>query len=501
MMTREDKIKQLALIEEKRRRLIHTRPNYRPRPGQLKVLQSPAKNIFMFSGNGAGKSTLLVNLMMFLARGHNPWSGETFKVPAKIIYVAPSARFIDQRIIPELRKWYEIPDAWLKRLGRPNTAQIQFDNGSIVDFVSADADFSTSEGTEASAVLVDEPIPRPLYIALKRSLRMKGHKNTFFFAGTPISERWIRHEIYEPWAKGLLPDTECFRVHSNDNEANLSKGYIEEFSRTLTEDERATRLEGAFFDTNALALAGIFKPEHHVIPFDTFKYTPDMPCVVAIDNHSVKPHHAVMITCDKDDRLIVIKEMAMRGNATEFSVVLKEWERGYSIADRVCDSLGNMEMTSGEGMHPFIEGLQRNGVAVRGTTFKEKSHEDLIDRLKQGLALPPLPDNDGSFIPKIRILSSCTGLISDIESATWQKNRMTGEMVAKLDTSTKDHLSCMGYGLALHLFYDISKHESPVYRETRPNPTVRAGSDRREEILRARRRRWFNHTTKGKNYS
>jgi hypothetical protein len=123
---------------------------------------------------------------------------------------------------------------------------------------------------------------------------------------------------------------------------------------------------------------------------------------------------------------------------------LAEWEKGYNVVDRVCDSAGQADMSSGEGMHSFIEGLQRNGVMVRATTFKEKSHEDLIERLREGLSIPAKKDNFGRQTPAIRVHEDCPQLIANIEQVTWQKNRGTGEIVPKLDTSTKDYLSLLG---------------------------------------------------------
>jgi hypothetical protein len=294
LSTREEKIEQLALIEEKRKRLLRQKPKYVPRPGQFAVLSSKAKNVFNFSGNGGGKSTILVQLAWSICQGVNPWNGTRSKVPAKIIFVVDNARKIEERILPEMRKWFDIPDSFLKRLGKPYTSRIEFDNGSIIDFYSSDADPSSFEGIEASSVLVDEPIPRTLYIALKRSLRIRGHLCSFNFSGTAVSQAWLRTEVYEPWAKGELDDTECFRLSTEDNRVNLADGYIEEFSRILSDAEKETRLKGGFFDSDSVALGHLWQRTKHVMPDADFKYNPKWPCVIAIDPHTSKPHTALM---------------------------------------------------------------------------------------------------------------------------------------------------------------------------------------------------------------
>jgi hypothetical protein len=504
MQSTKDKLEYLALLEEKKRRIRLGKPPYVPTPGQLRVLSSPKKEVFNFSGNGSGKTALNVQLAMLYAKGFNPFTKEQYKVPSKVAFVVDTSRKIDERIIPEFKKWFEIRDDQLKKDGRPYTSKLLLDNGSEIIFMTADADPMTMEGIELSAVVIDEPFPRILYIALKRSLRMKGHANKLIFSGTVISEPWLRKDIFEKARRGDLPDIECFNMKTEDNRANLDVGYIERFSSALTEAERKVRLEGQFFDSDGLALAEFFLPDVHIIKRDKWQYDYRMPCVISIDPHSAKPSTAIMIAVDRDNKAIALKELTLKANATQFALALKDFEKGYNVVDRVCDSAGNADMTSGEGMHSFIQGLQNNGVMVRGTTFQEKSHEDLIDRLRQGLAVPNTPDAFGRLTPALRVHEDCPKLISDIETVGWQRNRMTGETVAKLDTSTKDYLSCLGYGLALGIMYDITEHTKPRYFTDRlaPDNKIRReidkGRDRIKEERASRvRTRFFRRVSRG----
>lgn len=476
-LDREAMMKELALLEEKKRRSRIARAPYTPTPGQLEVLSCDKQNIFNFSGNGGGKTALNVQLAMSFARGFNRWTGTKTRVPAQIAFVVDTSRKIDDRVIPEFLKWFDLRPDQLKKDGKPYTARILLDNGSEINFLTADADPMTMEGVEYSAVIVDEPFPRILYIALKRSLRIKGHPCKFIFSGTAISQAWLRKEIFEPWRRGELPDTMCFNLKTEDNRANLADGYIESFSRSLTEAEKKVRLDGGFFDADSLALAEHYNESFHKVKSYQFQYDPRMPAVVAIDPHTSKPHTAIMLVIGRDDKCVARKELTIKGNASQFAAALKEWEKGYNVVDRVCDSAGNTEMSSGEGMHSFIEGLQKNGVIVRATTFKEKSHEDLIDRLRQGLTIPLEPDQFGKYTPYLRFHEEVPQLIANIEQVTWQKNRMTGETIPKLDTSTKDYLSCLGYALALGIRYDIIKHGSPKYRtDTMPDSAPKKAS-------------------------
>ena len=499
---KKEKLEYLALLEEKRRRSRIAKPLYTPTEGQLRVLMSKSPEVFNFSGNGSGKTALNVQLAMMYARGFNRWTGEYYKTPSKIGFVVDTSRKIDSRIVVEFKKWFDIRENQLHKDGRPFTSRLQLDNGSEILFFTADSDPMSFEGIELSAVVVDEPFPRLLYVALKRSLRMKGHANKLVFSGTVISEPWLRKDIFERSRKGELPDVECFNMKTEDNRANLDTGYIERFASSLTDAERKVRLEGQFFDTDGLALAPFFDGDVHIVRRDTWKYDPRMPCVVSIDPHSAKPHTAIMLCIDRDDKAIAIRELTLRSNATQFAAALREWERGYNVVDRVCDSLGSMEMTSGEGMHSFIQGLQNNGVMVRATTFADKSHEDLIDRLRQGLAVPAEPNQFGRKVPALRVHEDCPKLISDIETVGWQRNRMTNELIPKLDTSTKDYLSCLGYGLAIGVRYDIMKHSAPRYKtESLPasSPKKKEVEAHRKQVLQGRaaraRSRFFRRIT------
>lgn len=504
-LNREKILERLALIEEKKKRHLKKKDRYIPNEGQLPVHMSSAQERWCLSANGSGKTTALVNEVHWAATGYNPVTKKSTKVPCKIVVVLDKSDKVGEVFLPEYQKWYELKEEQKQRAGKPYVSRIEYDNGSVVSFYTAEADPMSFEGFMADYVFLDEPIPRPLVIALRRSLRLKNSPSKLTFFGTPISQAWIRKEVYEPWAAGNLPHVECFRMGIKVNEQNLGANYIARFSSGLTEAEKRTRLEGAFFDADSLALAEFFKPEFHIIKKGQFHYDPRMPCVVAVDPHSVKPHTAVMVTIDRDDKAIAVKTMSFRGNATQFAAELRAWEKGFNVVDRVCDSLGSMEMTSGEGMHSFIEGLQANGVMIRATTFKEKNHEDLVDRLRQGLAIPDEPDSFGRRTPMLRFTEDTGPLIANIEQVTWQKNKVTGEFLPKLDTSTKDYLSCLGYALAIGVKYDIIKHSKPSYRTdalpaSPDKAEVEAHRKRIKETRRSRTRvRFIRRTLRGLN--
>ncbi len=409
-----------------------------------------------------------MNEVLAAAKGYNPWTGETTKVPARIAVVVDNAAKIEEVVVPEMKKWCVLEEDQLKRGGKPYTSKIVFDNGSTISFFSTEAAPSIFESIQYSFVAIDEPLPRPLYVALRRSLRIKGHRCRMLYCGTGVSESWLRRDIYEKWVKGEDPDIECHKVGTEVNKDNLPPGYIESFSRALSDAEKEVRLKGGFFDGDALALAHLFHRDKHLISKNDLDWDKSYPVVIGIDPHPVKKHVAVMIGASKDNRRVVLKELSVKATAENFGVILKKWMEGYRVVDIVCDSLGSQEGTGNEGFATFIEILRNKcGIPVRPTRYEEKSHEDLIDRLQSGLVLPTAPDNYGKYTPSLRIVGDCLGVISDIESACWLKTRGSDEYKPKLDTSAKDFLAAMGYALAANVHIKRG-NERPHYIKKRP---------------------------------
>lgn len=464
LLTPEEKVKKILAIREKKKREKKLRPPYVPNAGQLPVHKCEKLNRFNFSGNGAGKTALAVNEAIWAAKGYNPVLDKFTTVPAKIIVVLDLPDKVDSVWIPELKKWIEITDDMLHKHGKPYYTEVRFKNGSSINFMFHQQDQLAFESLELDVAILDEPPPRNIWVALQRGGRKKSGAGRFLLVGTPISAAWLREMIYEPWTRGELPEVMCFRTGTHVNEANLAKGYMDNFSKFLTENEKRVRLEGDFFDSSALALAHLFKRSTHVIRkeyFEKYIYKKDMPVVIAVDPHPSKMHHACMLGVDDKEYYYYISEIARKEVPRQFAKTLKEWMRGYRVIDVVCDSLGNAEMTGGEGFRSFIEVLISEGVRIRGTTFQEKSDEDFIERIRSILAKPDKPDNFGLYTPKLRIVEGNDGIIKNIENARFYKHKDMDLNKENIDSRALDYLSCLKYGLASNLHYGkVSKERS-----------------------------------------
>jgi hypothetical protein len=320
------------------------------------------------------------------------------------------------------------------------------------------------ESLETDFVIIDEPIARPLWVALLRSGRKKNRQARFLMIGTPIAQMWLR-EYYSEWQKGSYTDTEFFKMSTHVNAANLSDGYIEAYTAHLTEKEKRTRIYGDFFNTDGLALAGLWKREQHVIPSSQLPedYKQSWPHVIALDPHPNKPTYGCMLAAGPDGKKYYVSEFAKKMVARDLAHWLKEnWLAEHRVTDIICDSSGQADYTGGERFKSFIEVLNECAVRTRATSYNEKADTDFLTRIQEALYIP----NEGE--PGLLFLQGCTGISRDIENVQWKAQKGTEESQPKLEIGNKDYLACLKYALAANLTFDNSKRK--VIRPSKPSP-------------------------------
>ena len=448
-LSKKDKLAMLDMLEAKKRKAQSRRDVYQPHKSQLVVHKSIKHLRYVAAANGWGKTAFSVNEAIARCRGVNPWTDTNTHVPARVIVLLDQPMKVEATWIPELQKWIDWSTVKTDKKGKPYISQIQFPNGSEIMFFFHDQETMVFESIEFDMLICDEPPPRHAFIALMRGARKKNVKPSFLIVGTPISQPWLRTEIYEPWAKGERPDVDFFRGSTVENEQNLGEGYIANYSAFLTEKEKRIRLAGEFFDLDDLALAHLFDRNVHIIDSSKFRWPPQWPVVIAIDPAMAKPHAAVMVGATKDDQLVVLKELRQKGTAPEFAKHLKEMMAGYRVVDIVVDSMGSGDLTGGDGMLSFIESLKRNGIRCRATSYAEKQDEAWLSMIREVLHIPLEANNMGQRIPKLRVLDECKGLVSDIETVSWYRVKHGEDLLKpKLDITKKDLLACLKYALA-----------------------------------------------------
>lgn len=463
-LSNDEKILLLEALKEKKRRRANARTSFVPHAGQLEIIKDEHSKRLLICGNGFGKTALGANEALWAVRGHNPITGVTTPVPARVIVVLDAPEKVTDTWIPELRKWATITDEQLHKRGKPYYTEITFDNGSVIRFMFHLQEPLAFESLESDLVILDEPPPRAVWIALLRSGRKKHRKGRFLMLGTPITQPWLR-EYYFEWQKGKYPDSQFFKLSSRLNEANLAEGYIEEFSAHLTERERATRIDGDFFNTEGMALAGLWKRERHVVPSSQLPadYKQAWPHVLALDPHPNKPTYGCLLAVAPDGKRYYVAELSKKLVARELAAWLKaNWLLEHRVVDIVSDSSGTADFTGGEGFKSFVEVLNACGIRCRATSYDEKKDDEFLTRIQEALYIP-----EGGE-PSVQFLLNCTGIARDIENVQWKAQKGTEEYQPKLEIGNKDYLACFKYALASNLTYDNSKRK--VIRPPKPSP-------------------------------
>jgi hypothetical protein len=466
-LTREQMLEMLDALEEVKRRQVDDRLHFVPNAGQAPVIEAFANDavetILVLTGNGGGKTALGTNLALDSASGYLRHTKTKLPVPCRVIVMLDKPEKVTDLWIPEIRKWYPLKPEQLHKRGKPYYSQITFDNGSEILFQFHDQEPMSFESIEGDVFIFDEPPPRHAFIGLRRGGRKKGRKPKFVIIGTPIAAPWLREELYEPWARGERAEIACFRFPTSVNNVNLSEGYVESFARYLSEKEKRVRLEGEFFDLDGLALAHLFKRDRHLIKRP--RWPAGWPVVIAIDPAMRKAHTAVMVGITPEDDLIYLRELRVKCAAPEFADHLKQFYKGFRVVDLVCDSMGSGDLTGGEGTLSFIAVLKKHRIRVRATTYDEKDDEAFINMIQQVLVIPEEKDNFGRREPRLKFVEDCKGIISDIEMASWQRERNSEQFKPKIEISMRDYLACLKYVLATR----------PHFRKGRERPITASG--------------------------
>jgi hypothetical protein len=449
-----DKLKLLDVIERKKALKRESRDVFVPHVEQRAVALCDKKVRIVTSGNGWGKSAYGCNEAIWAESGVNPIRNINTHVPCRIIVVLDAPSKVADVWLPEIKKWTNLKEDQLWKDGKPFISRITFPNGSEIRFMFHLQEALAFESIEAQLFIFDEPPPRDVWVALMRAGRTKGHVARYLIIATPISQSWLR-EYHSAWTKGEFPDTEFFAGTTEANRKNLADGYIEDFSRHLTEREKRTRLEGAFFNAEGLALSDLFKRDQHLVPRASLPdgYERDWAYVIAIDPHPEKRTYACLLAVSPEGRKYYVDETAQKVVPRDFGRWLQEnWLNRYNIRDMVCDSAGKTDFTGGEGFMSFIEVLNSMGIRVRGTTFDEKGDVDFLTRIQEGLYIA-----EGGE-PKLQFVKEASfGIVHDIQEVAWKPIKGSEVYQPKLEISNRDYLACLKYALATNLTFEGAK--------------------------------------------
>lgn len=312
----------------------------KPNPLQAELLEAwgdPMYKVFTYTGaNQIGKTTIGGIIGASVLFGEWPWNGEKISFPhnkpRKIRWVGQGwETHIKAVIIPKLLEW------WPKN--RPvetkkNNQGVDFfwkdkATGSTLEIMSNSQESDVYEGWEGDLVIYDEPPTRAIRVACTRGLIARQGRELFCM--TLLKEAWIHREVI----KATLPDgTPDMSVKNLNGDISVNVGFgltqegVDQFAKSLTEDEKQARLLGKPSYMSSLVCPR-FDRQTHVK--ERFKIPLDALVDISIDFHPSKKWAIVFVATFRNNFKYVCDEIWDRGNPKYISeeICRRIKERSY----------------------------------------------------------------------------------------------------------------------------------------------------------------------------
>lgn len=264
--------------------------------------------------NRSGKSVAGTVEDLWLATGTHPFK-KNFRVPSKGLVVLQDYQNHCKNVFePKLDQW--APTGAIVKKDRNQSGALTkatFSTGSTIDILSHDQEIKVFEGNDYDWAHFDEPPPQRIFNAVWRGLTDRG--GIAYITATPLLEPWL-YQLYLK-AKDGDPLVWVQFMSMMDNVMNLGEGNrvvgekrIQEFAATLSEEEKAARLEGLFIQMQGLIFKG-WDRKHHLIP--EFHWPADWPIWESIDPHPQKPWAVAWIGVSENGKKVLLRSGVYEG--------------------------------------------------------------------------------------------------------------------------------------------------------------------------------------------
>lgn len=359
-------------------------PEYRepngPQRALLEAWRNPAYKVFTYSGaNRIGKTFIGGLIAVCTCAGEWLWSGEKIPFPhdrpRKVRYVGQSWEGHVKAVVePTLKFWWPKLRAVETKKNNQGIEAYWLDKRtkSSIEVMSNVQDSSVFEGWEGDLVVYDEPPKREVRVACARGLIDRRGRELFTM--TLLKEAWIHREVVMARLPDGKPDMSVFNVNG-DIYSNVGYGLtqegIEQFAKTLTEDEKQARLFGKPSYMSTLVCP---KFDRHMHVKERFKVPLDWLVDVSIDFHPSKKWAVVFLATARNGFKYVVDEIWDRGNpkyiAEEIVRVLRKrsYERVNSIT---IDPLAK----GGEGNEIDVYSIMSDVLASKGYLLETASKD------------------------------------------------------------------------------------------------------------------------------
>ena len=279
----------------------------------LEAWNEPQYKVFVYSGsNRLGKTTILSIVCFSVMFGKWMWNDQKIwfphNKPRKCRILGQGwEQHVKAVLIPELKKWWP-QERKLKTKNNNNGVEYYFEDvktGSTLEILSNLQDSDAMEGWYGDFLGYDEPPKRENRVACARGLIDRQGRELFTM--TLLKEAWVDREVIKAVDENGRPDKTVFSING-DISINVGYGItqegVDQFAKTLTEEEKSARLDGKPSYLSGLvysAFSRAYKPKGHLV--DRFSIPSDWMVDIAFDIHP-RERQAVLFlaTSPKNER-------------------------------------------------------------------------------------------------------------------------------------------------------------------------------------------------------
>jgi hypothetical protein len=357
----------------------------RPNPLQAELLEAwenPQYKVFTYTGaNQIGKTTIEIIIALSVMFGEWPWSGEKIKFshnkPRKVRIVGQGwETHIKAVLLPKLLEWWpkNRPVETKKNNQGVDFFWIDKPTKSTLEIMSNSQDSEVHEGWEGDLVGYDEPPKRDIRIAEARGLLARGGRELFCM--TLLKEAWIHREVIKARIEKTGEPDMTVKNFNGDISVNVGYGLtqanIDQFAKTLTDDEKQARLYGKPSYMSSLVLPRFDRLQHVK---ERFKVPLDWLVDIQIDFHPSKKWAVVFLATSRNGFKYVTDEIWDRGNPKYIAeeIVRRCRERDYVRINSIeIDPLAKGGESNEIDVFSIVSGVLASKGYSLGTASKDK---------------------------------------------------------------------------------------------------------------------------------
>lgn len=268
------------------------------------------------------------------------------------------------------------------------------------------------EGWSGDLVIYDEPPRRDVRVACARGLIDRQGRELFCM--TLLKEAWVHREVIKATLPDGTPDMSVFNINA-DIYSNvgygLTKEGIEQFSKTLTEEEVEARLRGKPSYMTSLVCPK-FDRQTHVK--ERFPIPLDWLVDINIDFHPARPW-AVVFKATGPLFKFVCDEIKERGNPKYMAeqIIRKIKEKHYRVHRIEIDPLAKGDSNNDETVYEIMQRVFMSHGYVLHTASKDKDN---------GIAILNNLLMTENNMPGLFFFSDCKETIDEVENLMFDES-------------------------------------------------------------------------------